>query len=126
MIVGVVIETDRGYLCQLRDDKPGIKFPGLWGFFGGHSDHGESPDAALRRELIEELEYEPEKLEPFFHIGDFVLFRCFATEVDIRAMRLHEGVEMRSISIDDLGRYEFIPACRTLLLTLAHVKNGQL
>ena len=43
------------YLMQLRDQKPGIFYPGYWGLFGGAVDPGESPDRALRRELEEEL-----------------------------------------------------------------------
>ncbi len=43
------------YLMQLRDQKPGIFYPGHWGLFGGALDPGELPDRALHRELEEEL-----------------------------------------------------------------------
>src|SRR3546814_18730092 len=42
---------------QLRDDFAGIRFPGAWGLFGGHLDPGESPEEAIARELLEELEF---------------------------------------------------------------------
>src|SRR5262245_30846903 len=51
----VVGDDDERYLMQLRDDKPGIFYPGHWGVFGGAVDHGESPERTLRRELREEL-----------------------------------------------------------------------
>ena len=51
----VVVDQDR-YLMQLRDDIPGIWYPGHWGLFGGAIDTGEDEIAALRRELREELE----------------------------------------------------------------------
>jgi 8-oxo-dGTP pyrophosphatase MutT (NUDIX family) len=42
----------------LRDDIPGVFYPGFWGCFGGAVAPGEEPLAALRRELREELEFE--------------------------------------------------------------------
>lgn len=126
MVVGALIQTDRGFLCQLRDDKPEIKFPGLWGFFGGHAEEGENFSAALARELYEELEYRPTKLWPFFAYGDFCIWHAFATEPEIAAMRLHEGREMRAIPLGDVHKYEFIPGCRTLLLTIGHLLRGDL
>lgn len=32
-------------------------YPDFWGCFGGHIEDGETPESALKRELIEELEY---------------------------------------------------------------------
>jgi 8-oxo-dGTP pyrophosphatase MutT (NUDIX family) len=53
----LVLEDGR-YLLQLRDDKPGIWYPGHWGCFGGAADPGEDAAATLRRELREELALE--------------------------------------------------------------------
>jgi 8-oxo-dGTP pyrophosphatase MutT (NUDIX family) len=54
--VGVILLDPRGrYLLQHRDDKSGIWFPDHWGLFGGALEPGESPRAALGRELGEEL-----------------------------------------------------------------------
>src|SRR5205807_3462033 len=51
----VIVLEDGRYLLQLRDQKPGIFYPGHWGLFGGAIDPGESPEVTLSRELQEEL-----------------------------------------------------------------------
>lgn len=51
----IVVEPERGYLMQLRDQKSGIFYPGHWGVFGGAIDQGETPEQSLSRELTEEL-----------------------------------------------------------------------
>ena len=43
---------------QLRDDIPGIFYPGHWGLFGGAIEKDENFEEALIRELSEELSYE--------------------------------------------------------------------
>ncbi len=54
--VKAVIFNDRGeLLLQKRDDRPGIMERGLWGYFGGMLEAGETAADALRRELAEEL-----------------------------------------------------------------------
>src|SRR5260370_41594594 len=53
------------YLMQLRDDKPGILLPDHWALFGGSIDDGEDAAAAMRRELLEELELQPRSIIPF-------------------------------------------------------------
>ena len=53
--VALVVLDDGRYLMQLRSQKAGIFYPGHWGLFGGALDAGEDFDAALTRELREEL-----------------------------------------------------------------------
>jgi 8-oxo-dGTP pyrophosphatase MutT (NUDIX family) len=54
----LLVLADGRYLLQLRDDKPGIWYPGHWGCFGGAADPGEEAVTTLRRELREELALE--------------------------------------------------------------------
>lgn len=42
-------------LLQQRDDKPGLAYAGFWTLFGGYVEEGETPEAAIVRELEEEL-----------------------------------------------------------------------
>lgn len=48
-----MLQRDGRWLIQLRDEIPTIVAPGCWGLFGGHLDPGETPEQALRRELLE-------------------------------------------------------------------------
>ena len=50
-----VILVDGAYVLQLRDNIPGIAYPGMWALFGGALEPDEDPERGLRREIIEEL-----------------------------------------------------------------------
>lgn len=55
-IAAIILENDRKeLLLYLRDNKPGIPFPGYWDLIGGHVEEGETPEQALVREFREEL-----------------------------------------------------------------------
>ncbi len=56
--VSAILRNREGaVLMQLRDEGPGIRFPGTWGLFGGSVDGDESPNQAIVREIEEELGY---------------------------------------------------------------------
>lgn len=57
----MITQGDRILLCRMSQDSPD---PGRWTLPGGGIDFGESPEDALRRELLEEtnLRVEPVKL----------------------------------------------------------------
>ncbi|TVQ44841.1 MAG: NUDIX domain-containing protein [Gloeocapsa sp. DLM2.Bin57] len=62
--MAILYQQDK-FLLQLRDDYPFILYPGHWGLFGGHLESGESPEAGLNRELLEEITYQPPRLNLF-------------------------------------------------------------
>ena len=53
--VKAVIHSDGKILLQLRDEKPNIYYPGVWGLFTGKVEPNEKPIDALKRELLEEI-----------------------------------------------------------------------
>lgn len=103
--VAIIVQEDGNYLLQLRDEIPGIYFPGHWGLFGGAMDAGEPPKAALKRELLEELGVDFETMTYFTEFTfDFpehgkVLRRFYevqATNEMVSRMVLSEGADMRA------------------------------
>ncbi len=61
----IVVGPNGRILCQLRDEKPKILFPGYWTCSpGGHVEAGEAPAEAIIRELREEFEIEVTDLQP--------------------------------------------------------------
>jgi 8-oxo-dGTP pyrophosphatase MutT (NUDIX family) len=98
----LLVTPDGRYLMQHRDDLPHIMLPGHWACFGGAIEPGESPEAALRRELVEEIEFQAREVTAFMEM-DVLLpldpprrdrMHFFAVPIlvaDIEAMVLHEG-----------------------------------
>ncbi len=91
--IAILYRGDRVFL-QLRDDIPTIIHPGLWGFFGGHLEPGESPQVALERELAEEIGFRPLQADYFrLQASERVKRHVFAVPftADLEMLSLQEG-----------------------------------
>jgi 8-oxo-dGTP pyrophosphatase MutT (NUDIX family) len=65
-VAAALLATPDGrYLMQLRDANKPIFLPDTWALFGGAIEPGEGPEAGLRRELEEELEFRARTVEFF-------------------------------------------------------------
>ena len=101
-----MLERDGLWLLQLRDDVAGIVHPGTWGLFGGHLDPGESPEQALRRELIEEIGWTAAALAPWFdHHDPLRSAHFFRGHLDVTTdeLRLMEGQDLTLASLEELA-----------------------
>jgi 8-oxo-dGTP pyrophosphatase MutT (NUDIX family) len=109
--VALIVLEDGRYLLQHRDQMPGIFYPGHWGLFGGAIEPGETPEAALRRELHEELgltKFETREVTDLtIGFGRFGRIVRFFFEVRLSSsaaaeLTLNEGREMRPFDAKDI------------------------
>lgn len=57
-----IFDFNNKILMQLRDNKPNIAAPNMWGPVGGNCKNGETPYECCLREVIEETGYTPSKI----------------------------------------------------------------
>jgi len=100
-----MLHRDGRWLMQLRDEIPDIVAPGCWGLFGGHLDPGETPEQALRRELLEEISWQPPALElvmvHHIHRRTAHVFQA-ELSVPLEQLQLLEGQDLGLISPEEL------------------------
>ena len=121
-VVAAVIEHDGRFLVTRRQD--GVHLAGLWEFPGGKIANGESHIAALRREMVEELDVD-------VAVGELVLESSHAYAD--RTVTLHFyrcdllgtprpmiGQEMEWVTRDGLAALAFPPADNELIRMLVN------
>lgn len=119
-VVAAVIEREGRILLARR--RAGSHLAGLWEFPGGKRQAGETPEAALVREIREELDAAVtvgELLEDveWAYPEKTVTLRFFRCALDGEP-RAAEGQELAWVAPADLGRYDFPPADRALVARL--------
>ena len=132
----LLVTPDGRYLMQLRDDKPTILLPGHWALFGGTVDAAETATAAMRRELIEELEFAATDISAFsemivelpFAPPRFDRMSFFVVPITARqeqAMVQHEGAGRRLFTPEELARERRV-APWDLAAVLMHARQRSL
>jgi 8-oxo-dGTP pyrophosphatase MutT (NUDIX family) len=92
--------------------------PGMFGIFGGHVEDGESPETALFREILEELEYHPRNVR-FFRKYEYIDCEqhVFLSEVDENfeaEVNVLEGEYGRFLTESELKAEKVIEVDRTV------------
>ena len=106
-VVKAVICKNKKYLLQLRDDNSLITYPNTWSFFGGEVDENEGLLEALKRELLEELNWKfriPKNIKKTRYEKSecnitFFLIKC---NISNDKFKLGEGQAMAWFSYEDI------------------------
>ena len=121
--VKAVIHSDGKILLQLRDEKPNIYSPGVWGLFGGNVESNEKPIDALKRELLEEIGLDIKDAKLLFSWDHYkynsvLHFFLVPLTAELATLNLNEGEAMELFSIDQIRR---IPTEPPLELSLRKI-----
>lgn len=102
------------YLLDLQDSRKCIYFP------GGKMEPGETPEAALVREIREELSAEIH-VDAFLHTVDYdypqfhLTMHCYMCSLTGEALHLNEHEAARWLGATDLHSVRWLPADEELL-----------
>jgi 8-oxo-dGTP diphosphatase len=112
-VVLAVLRVAGRYALQLRDKRPNVAAAGHWALFGGSIDGDETPHAAIRREIREELALDVTNWQELWRVRFYdpfwdeevlhVIFDADVTDVWSRHA-LHEGQATGLFAIDELPR----------------------
>ena len=107
---GKVFATQRGYGA----------WKDWWEFPGGKMEQGETPEAALVREIREELDAEI-NVEKFLHTVEWdypefhLTMHCYICSLKTGALHLNEHEAARWLGADDIHSVRWLPADEGLL-----------
>lgn len=121
-------DTLNKFLFVLRDNKPDIPNPNMWGLFGGGIDSDETPINTIKRELAEEInisifdikEICSKKLthnvqgEIYNIIGYYFIGKT--STVDLSKTILNEGQKVAFFSLEEISQMENVsPSIKKLI-----------
>lgn len=112
-VVGAVIVKDGKILCAQRNENTSL--PLMWEFPGGKIEENESPEDALKRELMEEMQSEisvGDKIVTTVYEYEFATIELttFYAEMLNDQIVLEEHADMKWLSPNELGTIEWAPA----------------
>jgi 8-oxo-dGTP diphosphatase len=126
IVVGAaILDGDGQVLVAQRSEPPALA--GFWELPGGKVDPGESDEAALVRECVEELEVVIELLHrvgPDLPIGRNGTLRVWAARITAGVLRAVEHAELRWVDASGLAGLAWLPADLPLVPELEALLTG--
>ncbi len=117
VVAALLWREDRFLICQ----RPAHKARGLlWEFVGGKVEPGEAPEAALKRECREELDVSVSVGDVFMDViheyPDITIhLTLFNASLEEGEPRRLEHSDLRWITAEEIGNYDFCPADQEIL-----------
>ena len=117
VVAALIWQEDRFLICR----RPAHKARGLlWEFVGGKTEPGETREAALVRECMEELAVTVEVGDVFMEVDHVypdltVHLTLFNAGISEGAIRLLEHNDAKWITVDEIDDFDFCPADKEIL-----------
>jgi 8-oxo-dGTP pyrophosphatase MutT (NUDIX family) len=135
-VAAIIYLPGRRYLLQHREDRGDISYPNCWGLFGGAREAGEEAETALRREMMEELEFSVGAFSLFvgctfdlrFEVRRTrkIFFSVEMTEAEACGLVLREGQGMAWLGFHEiLARAEDVVPYDLGMIALHHQRLGE-
>lgn len=126
VVAAALVDAQGRVLVQQRP--PGKQMAGLWEFPGGKLESGETPEAALVRELAEELgiAVDPADLAPLTFAseplgGKHLLLLLYLCRAWTGAPAALDAVALRWVTLDEMRALDMPPADRPFIAALQRV-----
>ena len=120
----LVLYNDQKEILLQHRSKDAARLPDYWAFFGGGIEGNETPEQAITREIIEELEYpvaSPQLIlaQKFTYKEDENTKYVFVEKYNpAHPLIQHEGQEMRWLKFEDLEELLIVDHDRIALLEI--------
>ena len=102
----ILLNSENKVLLILRDNKTSIPYPNMWDVPGGQIEEGETPDEAIRREMMEELGIKDlGKIELFNiyrsdNLTDYLFWKKI--NLDVNEIDLQEGQDIKYFKLGQI------------------------
>ena len=132
-VSAILLNRQNSVLLQLRDDNPTILWPGHWTLPGGTVEPGETPDQAIAREMLEEMEladlhfrlwrqFNDTRGDPPIPVNQHIYVARF--DHDPATIPLHEGQRIAFFAQAEIAKmqlaFNYTPLLATFFTSILH------